>query len=380
MKVWKNPIGYVNIVIEGKYPERLLNLLMHRGVPIRDAERHEGRVDAVIPAGCVSSLRLLRRGSGCRVKIKEKGRLYLLRRRIRQNRVFVSAFLLFFSALMIASTRLWFIEVESSSIPKDEVLSKLGSAGVRRGAHRDRNRLGELSELLKEDQRVVNAKVALHGVVLKVSLSESGEAIPDIETGEVTGIYAQKDCVINSISVTAGRALVKAGEAVKAGELLVTGDLSNLKEGYYVSAEAYITGEVLYAARASVPLKSTSLVRSGQSCERIVISVLGHELFPDRPYERFESERLDSMTIDAGPIPLSLVKSRCFELTECEIEDTFESASERARLAAQEKLSGLLPENAAIKTVHTDVMNDADGKVTAIITVTAVEIIGTNKD
>ncbi|MBQ3849534.1 MAG: hypothetical protein II747_03670, partial [Clostridia bacterium] len=64
------------------------------------------------------------------------------------------------------------------------------------------------------------------------------------------------------------------------------------------------------------------------------------------------------------------------ELTEQMLEDSDEGTSERARLMAQERLADMLPDDADVKTVKTNCVENEDGSVTAVMTVTTIERIG----
>lgn len=373
MKVWKNHAGYVKIRIMGKYPEKILNSLLEEGVGLRDVERRDGTVRFSLPSADFSRLRRLRRGSGCSVRIVSRS----APRRLgsRQNTVFLVSLAVFFMAALAASTRILSIEISSERVPKERVEAELVGLGVVRGARRDRNRLREIASSLMADQDTVNAKVSLHGVRLLVDVSAAEESVPDLSGEPYFGIAAAKDCVITSIAVTGGRALVESGRAVKEGELLVTGDLSNLKPGLVVPARAEVFGRVLYTVSASADAETSALVRSGR--EEVVISVcaFGRETGFSAPYPEYETETIASFTFDSGPFPVTVVKSRAYELVQSPVRDTETGTEKRARLEAQGKLSELIPAEAQINTVKTRIIKNG-GRVTAVITATTTERIG----
>ncbi|MBR3382455.1 MAG: sporulation protein YqfD [Clostridia bacterium] len=374
MKVWKYHAGYVNISIVGKYPEKLMDKVIASGIPVKNASRQGSAINAEIPSRCMGRLRIIRRGSGCRVRVDRRlgaaGRVQLLR----ANAVFAVSLLVFLAALAVLSTRIWFIEVGSASLPEAEIKEKLAALGASVGSRRNRNAIAGTARALMLDPRIVNAKVTLRGVKLTVSVSGFGYSEPAPAAGEAAVITAEKDCVISSISVTSGRALVKPGDAVKKGDPLITGDLSNLKEGMRVPASGVVWGRVLYRVSAAAELQRPKLTRSGRVERAVTVGLFGREFGFDTGFEAYEAVPVGERLL-FGPLPVALTEYEVCELVERMESDTKAGACERARLLAQAKLDELIPKGALIKTAATE-MIDEGGAVTAVITVTASERIG----
>ena len=259
MKLWKYCLGYVRISIMGKYPEKLVDRCARSGVRLENVQRRGPAFIADIAMRDMKRLRKAAYSSGCRVRILEKHGLPLLGFALRRNRVFAIALMLGALAAVFATTRLWFVEIETVTVPKQDVEAALAEMGAGPGAAKAGIKPVELAHVLNADPRVANAKVALRGVVLTVDIAEVPEQPQRAEKPAASGIYAAEDCVIDYISVTSGRALVKKGQAVKKGDLLISGDLSGLKEGYSVEAAGVVYGEVLreFSANAS-PMISVS--------------------------------------------------------------------------------------------------------------------------
>ena len=151
--------------------------------------------------------------------------------------------------------------------------------------------------------------------------------------------------------------------------------VTNLKPGLVVPARAEVFGRVLYTVSASADAETSALVRSGR--EEVVISVcaFGRETGFSAPYPEYETETIASFTFDSGPFPVTVVKSRAYELVQSPVRDTETGTEKRARLEAQGKLSELIPAEAQINTVKTRIIKNG-GRVTAVITATTTERIG----
>lgn len=376
MKLWKYCLGYVRISIMGKYPEKLVDRCARSGVRLENVQRRGPAFIADIAMRDMKRLRKAAYSSGCRVRILEKHGLPLLGFALRRNRVFAIALMLGALAAVFASTRLWFVEIETVTVPKQDVEAALAEMGAVPGAAKAGIKPVELAHVLNADPRVANAKVALRGVVLTVDIAEVPEQPQRAEKPAASGIYAAEDCVIDYISVTSGRALVKKGQAVKKGDLLISGDLSGLKEGYSVEAAGVVYGEVLreFSANAS-PMRET-LQRSGRSRRVVSAEIMGRELFLELPYERRELVPVGGARVTASPAPLVMREYECFELVPGKTRDTGRGVKERARLAAQEKLTAGVPKDAKLISIKTACFEQSDGSVTAVLTVITTESIG----
>ncbi|MBR5717902.1 MAG: sporulation protein YqfD [Clostridia bacterium] len=376
MKLWKYFVGYVNISIEGEYPEKLLNRLITEGVALENVERHERMVTVDIKAPDIKKLRSAAHGCGCGIHIIKRYGFTRIRRKLVLSRVFLVLMLVFAAGIIAASTRVWMIKIDTVSIPEEDIKSTLNELGVTAGIARSSIKNSEIAHAIAADPRVVNAKVTLNGVILNIKISESGGGFSELDGEGASNVYADKDCVISYISVTSGRAAVKKGQAVHKGDLLISGDLSELKEGFFTEAKGVVYGEVLYQVTATAERKRPHPARNGKSSRVVSTVVLGQELFLSMPYEKYELEERGCRTLNACIMPVVMKEYEAFELTEQMLEDSDEGTSERARLMAQERLADMLPDDADVKTVKTNCIENEDGSVTAVMTVTTIERIG----
>lgn len=354
----------------------MLNRILSSGIPLENVVRGDEGLFLTLPADALKRLRPLMKGCSCRVNVRRKGGLVCLRSRLRPMKVFLSSLLAASLVCAFLLSRIWFISVDSTFIPREDALSRLEALGVTAGMPKSGVKAGELAAEILRDPGIVNAKIAVRGVTLKVELSEMSGADPGEASPAAEGIYSSRDCVIRGVSVRSGRAAVKVGQAVKKGDLLITGDLSELKEGYRVPAEGMVTGEVLYTASATAPLLRPALVRSGRSVRAVSVEVMGAELFPEAPFAEYEKELLAVRILDSCPVPVTISEYELFELVWGELPDTYEGAAERARLMAQEKLLSQLSDEALILTAETLYEECVDGSIRATVTVTASENVG----
>ncbi|MCR5611099.1 MAG: sporulation protein YqfD [Clostridiales bacterium] len=363
----------------GKYPERLVNRCISEGISLTNCERTAKGLIADIPIRDFRSLRRLKRGCECRVRILSKRGLPMAGKAIRHNAVFAAGFAICLAAALFLSTRLWFITVDSNSVPPAEVEKTLADIGVSRGVPRRDIATSAVTSVLNADRRILNAKVVLAGVRLKVTVSDALAPMEGERNEAPADLVAERDCVISYVSVLRGHAEVKPGQAVRAGDILIRGDLSQIKEGYAVRAEGLVYGRLLYRVSAHASAYKRERVRSGRSARLTIPQVFGFELKTDAPFAEYELVSVTKEGFTCSIIPVWAAEYEAYELKEASVRDTAEGTEERARLAAQEKLKKLVPEGAKIVSVKTECITERDGSVTAVITVTTVEKIGTHR-
>lgn len=376
MKLWKYRSGCVNIRIMGKYPESLVNRCLEGGVPLSDVERCSFGLKASLPAAELIRMRGICRGTRCSVRIEKKSGLPRIRSALRENAVFAAALAVFLLAALLLSTRLWFISIDSPVVPEREVEAMLRGMGIVPGAKRSGVKASEAARELLLDPRIVNAKIVLRGVRLEVEIAGRGGSEELFSDPEPADIVAERDCVIRYISVSRGVAEVRAGSAVHAGDLLIRGELSDIKAGYSVRAEGLIYGEVARVFTATAGREKAALMRSGESQSIRSVILFGRELFPKLPYPECELEEGKQAVLTFSPIPVFIREYTAYELKESASLDTRSGTEERARLMAQESMARAIPDGAKIIAVKTVCTTEADGSVTAVITVTTIEKIG----
>lgn len=384
MKVWNFASGYVKIGIMGDYPERIVNRALDAGMPVYDASFEDsGRLVCCVPMRSFKTLRRCARGSGCKVAVLSKRGLPYLYLRLRREYILAAFALAAAAVLVLALSRLWRIDIDYGGADKASVDAALAGMGLRVGMALKDIEPKIINSELGSLKGVVNAKAVRHGVVLCIGISAEGqltagnaEAASNVSP---SSIYADRDCVIASISVTSGAAAVTEGEAVKSGQLLISGDLGSLKEGYSVSAEGEVYGRLLYRATGTAERMRTEYRRDGRTAEVIAIVLFGKELLFNLPYEAYELEPLDEGSVDACPVPVKVRRYRCFGLspTPCDIGD--DAARLLAASDAQSKLYASIPKDARIVSVNTEIISD-DGSASATVTAVTIERIGFRRE
>lgn len=169
----------------------------------------------------------------------------------------ISAMILSLIITAFLSSVVWDVRVSGSeTLDESEVVDMLKDCGFGVGDiwfMADRSKLEY--DLLNKNQKIAWVNINRRGTVAYIRIIESKSEQPEdkpIEEG-YSNIVATVDCVIEEITVKRGTAVVKPGDVVKKGDLLVAGILPAEAGGGFCHAEASIIGRVHDTVSVEMP-------------------------------------------------------------------------------------------------------------------------------
>ena len=149
---------------------------------------------------------------------------------------------------LFLSTLVWDIRVEGNlDLTDGEVILALSECGLEVGDFWGAvNRSKVETALLSLNPKVAWVNINRHGTVAYVRLIERTGKPQPIEQGNnsYSNIVATADCVIEEITVRRGIALVKPGDTVRKGDILVLGRLPDEFGGAFCAADASVIGRI----------------------------------------------------------------------------------------------------------------------------------------
>ena len=238
----------------------------------------------------------------------------------------------------------WEVRITSGSdIDEDTVLSELAEAGLYEGARLktlDPDTL--VSNFLLIDEEIAFASVHLNGTVAEVELiaKSRGEELTPVPPP--CNIVAARDAVVTDMTVFTGKQVVKPGQTVAAGDLLVSGVISDVGGTRFLPAAACVMGQVEDTLTAEVPLRTTGTYVTSTRPVSLSLTVFGHTLtFGDPSRASCESgHRLYLWNTVRLPIYVSVGLS-C-ETETREVTRSEEEAQRLAELELERKLDAAL--------------------------------------
>ena len=353
----------VTMTVSGRFPERFVERALARGARFDEIRRDSPR--KLLVAASASDARTvaaLAEELGLRARVIRRAGwpVWLDRAKARGT---LAAGLLLGAALVTAfAGRVWRVDVtalEGALPPEDEarLADWLAEEGVRPLMRRGDVDPALLSaRLLGEFDALSYAGVRLRGVRLTVEY-RLADAAPEVyRPAEAGCLVASRDAIVLSVQPLAGKACVRPGDAVRAGQLLISGEERTGAETIRaVKALGVVSGRVWFEARRAAALTETVRRPTGRWRTASALRLFGWRL-PLAGAEDFpcQDETVDFLPVGGLYLPAAIERRTLFEVIE-EVRP-----ADRADLAARLEREALeaararLPQGAAERLFWTE--------------------------
>lgn len=174
----------------------------------------------------LSKLITLINSRGEKIRIIGQSGLFCKFRKAMQRPLLSAGILVLFLLSCFLPTRVLFVRVEGNEqVPSRLIIERAEACGIRFGASRREVRSEKTKNaLLGTIPELQWAGVNTSGCVAVISVRERMDTvIHEKDNKTVSGIFASRDGIITSCIVTKGTALCSPGQAVREGQLLVSG-------------------------------------------------------------------------------------------------------------------------------------------------------------
>jgi len=227
LNTWQNIKGYVRIRVTGFGLERFLNMAAYRGVYLWDVVRTPQGVELNVTIKGFKMLKGCAKKTKCRTKIIKKNGVPFLLYRYRKRKLLMGGVAFFLLGLFILSSFIWRIEIEGNeTLSHDTVMVFLEEQGLRVGAPKFilNNRAIQQS-LLNNFAEISWADVHTRGTRTTVRLAEALPPQEILDRRTPAHIVATAEGLITNVITWSGAPMVRQGDVVREGELLVSGIL-----------------------------------------------------------------------------------------------------------------------------------------------------------
>ncbi|MCH5583875.1 sporulation protein YqfD [Shimazuella sp. AN120528] len=324
--------------------------------------------------------------------VKKSGPFFMFKK-IKKRKFFVIGFSIFLFLLFFFSSFIWYVDVEGNEqLPDKHVLSILQKEGIYPGQLKvglpNTDQLQR--KLLK---RIPNASwigVRIEGTRIIVTVAEK-KRVDSIGEKKLirrpVDLISKKNAFIMDVRVFHGNPVVKVHDAVKKGQLLVSGtygEATSPNKGPIVGAQGIVLGEVWYESEVVVPLKYVQNEYTGEKTRYtwpfVGPFVLSNPFSTPKPYAKSElMRRISALRIGKYQIPIGLVRDVYWSVRQVTYTrnhaDAIALGKKRARL---EMTNTIAPEGRILgeKVLHQRIDN---GKVYLKIHFDVVENIAQEK-
>ncbi|MBO8128555.1 MAG: sporulation protein YqfD [Peptococcaceae bacterium] len=361
--------GCVSLIVSGRTLERFINMANSRGIHLWDIKRlGPDRILIKTRLSGVKPLRHIARRTGSRFSVQERMGFPFLISRLRRRRMLVLGAVMFLAALYTLSSFVWFIEVTGNTKLSDhKIIEAVREAGLYPGVPKWRFEVARIEdEVLKKLPSLSWVGIQIRGTKAYIEVAE--KKLPDVtEEKRPTHIVAAKAGLIEEILVLSGQAVVKEGDTVLPGQVLISGEIwppDALQEGdeatvlpegpRYVQAKGIVRARVWYEEYGEMPLVEEGCRFTGTEVQRICLKVAGHRIKirgpREAPFKDYESETKvwQAPQWRSLPLPVEIISTTFREIRPYRVEHSRERALALAREEAEKRIRKVIPDGSKI--------------------------------
>lgn len=244
--------GCLIIRLGGDYLERFFNICRQHDIYLWNIRRVDEVCTCEVYAADFRRLVPFLKKTGTRAKIIKKTGLPFYLPFFKKRIIFFAGVIACLAMLNHATGYVWAIEyVGNLQISDDELTDFLKQEDIRYGVKKSDINCDEKEKRLRERfANVTWTSIYFEGTKLYVEIKENEKTEPVVTAVRGTDIVADESGVITSIVTRNGVPMVKAGDSVEPGDVLVSGGVPIYNE------EQEVTGYHIYDADADISIRT----------------------------------------------------------------------------------------------------------------------------
>ena len=267
--------GYVRVEIEGYYIERFINICQNKKILIWNLKREKG-VKLYFNIGIKDFKRIknIARKTNCKIKIKKKKGIPFLLYKYKKRKIFAIFLVLIVFFIYTSSRYVWNIDVSVEDGWGIENIEKdLYNLGLKRGIRKasiDTDKI--INEIRLKRNDISWMGIDLKGTNAIIKIVKADEKPDLIDSSDYCNIVAMKSGIITKIIAQNGTALVKEGDEVHKGDILIAGYMEGkYTEKRYVHSLGEVQAKIKYQKSEKIYLNQDILKETGNQEKKFQI-------------------------------------------------------------------------------------------------------------
>ena len=318
------------------------------GIYLENLKREKSTIiKASVPVKEFKNVAKIAKESKCKIKIKSKKGLPFILNRYRKRKIFALLIFIILIIIAILSNFVWNIQIEGTEkISKDELIQTLKEEGLSIGKFKPGIETREIINKVRLDRDdIAWIGIEITGTNAIVKVVEAEEKPEIVDEDEYCNIVATKDGVVTKIMAQNGTPLVKNGDLIKKGTVLIGGWLEGKYTGTrYVHSNGQVEAKVWYTQKERVYLKETKKEDTGEAQNKYSVNINNFIINFNKRVSKFENydtiEEAKKIKLFSNfYLPIELVKTTYKEYKVVEIAHTLEEAKTIGIERAKDKLN-----------------------------------------
>lgn len=284
--------GQIKVEIKTFDINKLLNVLWRNGIKVENVRR----IDVVtvilnVDYSDYGKLKSYVKRLDGKIKIiSSSGVIVFFSRAKKSVSIFVGA-LIFLIGLYIYSNFIWRIDIETKkNIAPFEIRNMLNEFDIKPGVKKNQINVYGLERKLENghgDIMWVNARIEGGTLKIKVEEKVSPKIKEENESSDTKNIVASMDGEIKKIYTTSGTAVVKEGDIVKKGDILIIPQQGIEGGEYEVKAVGEVTANTFYEKTIELQIDGEKEERTGEIDSDIYLEIMGKKIYLKKPTKEF---------------------------------------------------------------------------------------------
>lgn len=237
MNISYSILGYAEITAEGDNILSLVNLCMRNNLPYKHVTRVKGGACFLFRLATVSKVCELCRREGIEVCVRHKGGLPIWFYKRRNRYGLIAGVIAAVLMVVFARNFLWRIDVVGNrNMTTSEILDFLEGYGLCTGSYIPSLNTDRIqNKMLMDTDKISWISVNINGNTASVEIREAELAEKHDPTDRPANLVASKSGKIVQVQLLDGNAVIKSGDIVSEGQLLVSGIFDSKIDGYRVT-------------------------------------------------------------------------------------------------------------------------------------------------
>ena len=263
LTLWNYLRGYVIVEVSGFSMERFINLAVNNNIYLWDIEEKDHKIYFKTNIQDFKRLKPYAKKARCRFKAKVKKGFPFIAYKYKRRKMLTIGSLLFVSMIWLLASFVWLVEVEGNErISSLDIITSLEEKGYSVGKLKYKLNLREAEQyLVNQYSDIVWSGIKFEGTRLVVQVSE---VVPKPQVNDQNipcNIITKRDALITYIATYKGMPLVKKGDTVRKGDVLVAGQMPlgmDEPNMYFTAARANIKGKTTYSLQGNISMQQIS--------------------------------------------------------------------------------------------------------------------------
>ncbi len=268
--------GVYTVEVKGHFPERILNIASVSGIYLRDIRRKDSETISFSVSKKAYEKLLQTEVEGCSLSLTDCYGFPVFCRKHKKRIVLFLLPVVFIMVSAVFSHFVWKVEITGGDKElQEQVLKKISAEGVHFGALKHKiDQYDVKRTAIMEIDDLSWMWVDIRGTTAKVKIRKRSPKPDLIAIHEPSDVIATHSGIIDKMYTYCGVPLVKEGDWVKKGQLLVTGVFRSENENiptYYHHATADIT--VRFTEEKAVLIPKTTIKKVPTGKEKSIFGV-----------------------------------------------------------------------------------------------------------